>query len=162
MIEMQVDGIAFDASTMSPIVMLTDTEGRRALPIWISQDQAKAIKSAMGGQSSPRPLTHDLMVNILEGWKIALTRVVIHALQDSTYYAQLQLRWDDKVQNVDARPSDAIVLALRLEAPIWVMEEVISDASIPVDQDEDERERREFRQFLSNLRPDDFAKFGHP
>lgn len=161
MIEMQVDGIAFDAATMSPIVMLTDTEGRRALPIWISQDQAKAIKLAMNQQTSPRPLTHDLMVNILEGWEIAITRVIIHALQDNTYYAQLQLQFGDKTQEIDARPSDAIVLALRLSAPIWVMEEVISDASIPVDQDEDERERREFRQFLSNLSPDDFAKFGN-
>lgn len=161
MIEMQVDGIAFDAATMSPIVMLTDTEGRRALPIWISQDQAKAIKLAMNQQTSPRPLTHDLMVNILEGWEIAITRVIIHALQDNTYYAQLQLKLGEKTQEIDARPSDAIVLALRLSAPIWVMEEVVSDASIPVDQDEDERERREFRQFLSNLSPDDFAKFGN-
>ncbi|NJN30982.1 MAG: bifunctional nuclease family protein [Synechococcales cyanobacterium RM1_1_8] len=161
MIEMQVDGIAFDAATMSPIVMLTDSDGRRALPIWITQEQAKAIKLAINQQMAPRPLTHDLMVNILEGWEMELDRVVIHSLKDNTYYAQLRLKQGDQTRDVDARPSDAIVLALRLDAPVWVMEEVISNASIPVDQDEDERERREFRQFLSNLSPDDFAKFGN-
>jgi uncharacterized protein len=145
MIEMQVDGIAFDAATMSPIVMLTDSEGRRALPIWVSQEQAKAIKLAINQQSAPRPLTHDLMVNIIESWDLELERVT----------------QGEEVREVDARPSDAIVLALRLDAPVWVMEEVISDASIPVNQDEDERERQEFRQFLSNLSPDDFAKFGN-
>ncbi len=161
MIEMQVDGIAFDAATMSPIVMLTDSDGRRALPIWISQDQAKAIKLAINEQVSPRPLTHDLMVNIVESWDMDLEKVIIHSLQDNTYYAQLCLKQGEQAREVDARPSDAIVLALRLEAPVWVMEEVISDASIPVNQDEDERERQEFKQFLSNLSPDDFAKFGN-
>lgn len=161
MIEMQVDGIAFDAATMSPIVMLTDSEGRRALPIWISQEQAKAIKLALNQQSAPRPLTHDLMVNIIESWELELERVIIHSLQDNTYYAQLKIKQGQEVREVDARPSDAIVLALRLDAPVWVMEEVISDASIPVNQDEDERERQEFRRFLSNLSPDDFAKFGN-
>ena len=91
MIEMQVDGIAFDAATMSPIVMLTDSDGRRALPIWISQDQAKAIKLAINEQESPRPLTHDLMVNIVESWDMDLEKVIIHSLQDNTYYAQLCL-----------------------------------------------------------------------
>ncbi len=159
MIEMNVDGIAFDAATMSPIVMLIDTEGRRALPIWISQEQAKAIKLAIEQQSSPRPLTHDLMVNILEQWELELYRVVIHSLQDNTYYATLQTRRGELTKDIDARPSDAIVLALRLSAPIWVVEEVVADASIPADRDADEEERRAFRQFLDNLNPGDFAQF---
>lgn len=159
MIEMTVDGIAFDAATMSPIVMLLDTEGRRALPIWISQEQAKAIKMAMEQQTSPRPLTHDLMVSIVSHWELELNRVVIHSLQDNTYYATLQTGKGETSKDIDARPSDAIVLALRLDAPIWVMEEVVADASIPADRDADEEERRAFRQFLDNLNPGDFAQF---
>ncbi len=159
MIEMKVDGIAFDAATMSPIVMLIDTEGRRALPIWISQEQAKAIKLAIEQQTSVRPLTHDLMVKILEEWELVVERIVIHSLQDNTYFAVLQVQKDKAKKDIDARPSDAIVLALRTNAPIWVMEEVIADASIPADRDADEEERRAFRQFLDTISPGDFAQF---
>jgi uncharacterized protein len=159
MIEMKVDGIALDAGTMTPIVLLRDTEERRALPIWISQEQAKAIKAILDNQISPRPLTHDLLANILEQWEMRLERVLIHSLQDNTYYALLQLRKGDETREIDARPSDAIAVALRLDAPIWVMEEVVADASYPVDRDADEEERMAFRQFVSCIKPEDFAKF---
>lgn len=158
MIEMKVAGIALDAATRSPIVLLRDASERRALPIYIGQDQARAIINALENQVPPRPLTHDLMVNLLEEWDMTLERVIIHSLQDSTFYAVLTVRQGEVKKEIDARPSDAIAIALRTDSPIWVMEEVIADASIPVDRDADEAERQAFREFLSNLRPEDFTQ----
>ncbi len=160
MIEMRVAGIAVDTVTRSPIVLLKDVLDRRALPIYIGQDQAKAIISALERQTPPRPLTHDLMVNFLEEWSITLDRVIIHSLQDNTFYASLCVSQGETKKEIDARPSDAISIALRTGSPIWVMEEVIADASIPVDQDKDEEERRAFREFVSNIRPEDFLHRG--
>lgn len=160
MIEMKVAGIALDAATRHPIVLLRDGSERRALPIYIGQDQARAIHSALENQPPPRPLTHDLMVNFLEEWQMSLDRVIIHSLQDNTFYAVLTIRQGDVKKEIDARPSDAIAIALRTNTPIWVMEEVLADASIPVDRDADEAERRAFRDFISNLRPEDFAQRG--
>ncbi|MBK4729796.1 bifunctional nuclease family protein [Oxynema sp. CENA135] len=160
MIEMKVAGIALDAATRSPIVLLRDAADRRALPIYIGQDQAKSIISALENHTPPRPLTHDLMVNILEEWGLELDRVIIHSLQDNTFYAVLKLRRGEEKKDIDARPSDAISLALRTNSPIWVMEEVVADASIPVDRDADEAERQAFRDFIANLRPEDFSERG--
>jgi uncharacterized protein len=161
MIEMKVAGIALDAATRSPIVLLRDAADRRQLPIYIGQDQARAIIGALENQTPPRPLTHDLMVNIMEDWDMVLERVVIHSLQDNTFYAILTIRQGEAKKEVDARPSDAIAIALRTKSPIWVMEEVVADASIPVDRDADEAERQAFRDFLANLRPEDFTHRGH-
>lgn len=160
MIEMKVAGIALDAATRSPIVLLRDTEDRRALPIYIGQDQARSIISALESQKPPRPLTHDLMVNLLEEWQLTLDRVIIHSLQDNTFYAVLTVMHGEVKKEMDARPSDAIALALRTNCPIWVMEEVVADASIPVDREADEAERQAFRDFVSNVRPEDFLKRG--
>lgn len=157
MIEMKVAGIAVDASTRSPIVLLRDATDRRQLPIFIGQDQAKAIMMTLENQAPPRPLTHDLLVNILEAWDMTLERVVIHSLQDNTYFAILTLKNGEIRKEIDSRPSDAIALALRTRSPIWVMEEVVAEASMPVDRDADEAERQAFRDFLSNLRPEDFT-----
>ncbi|NER78001.1 MAG: bifunctional nuclease family protein [Leptolyngbya sp. SIO1D8] len=160
MIEMKVAGIALDAISRNPVVLLRDTEDRRALPIYIGQDQAKSIIQALENQQSPRPLTHDLFVNLLGDWDMALERIVIHALKDNTFYALLTLKLGETRKELDARPSDAIAIALRTDAPIWVMEEVIADASIPVDRDADEAEKQAFREFISNLSPSDFTQRG--
>lgn len=160
MIEMRIAGIALDAVTRSPIVLLKDASDRRALPIFIGQDQAKAIISALERQTPPRPLTHDLIVNMLEAWGMTLDRVIIHSLQDNTFYAIMMVRQGEVKKEIDARPSDAIAVAVRTNAPIWVMEEVIADASIPVDRDADEAERRAFRDFISRLRPEDLIQRG--
>jgi len=156
MIEMKVAGIALDAVNRSPIVLLKDGTDRRALPIYINQDQAKAIIGALENQRPPRPLTHDLIVNLLEAWEMTLERIVIHSIQDGTFYAILTVRQGEVKKEIDARPSDAIAISLRTNSPIWVMEEVVADASIPVDRDADEAEQRAFREFLANLRPEDF------
>ena len=158
MIEMKVAGIAVDAITRSPIVLLKDGTERRALPIYIGQDQAKSIIAALENQPPPRPLTHDLLVNMLEVWEMSVERIIIHSLQDNTFYAIVTVRKGEVKKDIDARPSDAIAVALRTRSPIWVMEEVIADASIPVDRDADEAEQRAFREFLENVRPEDLIQ----
>lgn len=163
MIEMKVAGIALDAASHSPLILLRDTTDRRQLPIYISREQASSIITVLENQPPPRPLTHDLFVNLLEAWDMTLERVVIHSLRDNTFYALLTLVQGDTRQELDARPSDAIAIALRLDAPIWVMEEVIAEASMPVDRDADEAEKEAFHSFLSNLSPTDFIqRGGHP
>ena len=157
MIEMKVAGIALDAITRSPIVLLKDATDRRALPIYIGQEQARAIMAAQENQKAPRPLTHDLIVNILQGWDMVLEKVIIHSLQKETFYASLILKQGDTHKEIDARPSDAIAIALRTNSPIWVMEEVVADASIPVDRDADAAEKEAFHAFLSDISPADFA-----
>ncbi len=160
MIEMKVAGIALDAVSRSPVILLRDTSDRRQLPIYISREQAGSIITALENQPAPRPLTHDLFVNLLEDWGFTLERVVIHALRDNTFYALLTLVQGETRRELDARPSDAIAIALRLDAPIWVMEEVIMEASMPVDRDADEAEKEAFHDFLSNLSPADFIGRG--
>jgi uncharacterized protein len=160
MIEMKVAAIALDAAQRVPIVLLKDATERRALPIWIGQTEARSILSALEHQKPPRPMTHDLMASLFEQWDFQLERVVIHSLQDSTYYAILQIQQGEVRKELDARPSDAIALALRLDCPIWVMEEVVAEASRPIDPDADEEERQAFRAFVANLSPDDFVEHG--
>jgi bifunctional DNase/RNase len=102
------------------------------------------------------------MVNMLEAWNMTLDKVIIHTLQKDTFYAALILQQGEVKKEIDARPSDAIAIALRTNTPIWVMEEVVADASIPVDRDADEAEQQAFREFISNLRPEDLIKrFGN-
>jgi bifunctional DNase/RNase len=158
MIEMKVAGIAIDAVSRNPIVLLRDVSDRRALPIWIGEAEAKAIVTALDPKPLARPMTHDLLSNILDNMGATLERIVIHSLKNSTFYALLTVKQGETKREIDARPSDAIALALRAQCPIWVMEEVISEASIPVDQDADEAERRAFREFLADINPDDFTR----
>ena len=158
MIEMKVAGIAVDANTHSPIVLLKDSSERRALPIFIGPDQARAIHSALENQKTPRPLTHDLIAQIFDIWEMNLDKIIIHALQNNTFYAVLCLSQGEVKKDIDCRPSDAISIALRTNSPIWVLEEVVADASIPVDRDADEAEREAFREFVADISPDELIK----
>ena len=162
MIEMNVAGIALDAITRSPIVLLKDASERRALPIYIGQDQARAIMNVIENKQPSRPLTHDLLANVLEVWGLIVEKVIIHALEDSTFYAILCTRQGKETRELDCRPSDAISVALRTESPIWVMEEVISEASIPVDRNADEEDRQAFRDFVDKLSPEELIKHANP
>jgi uncharacterized protein len=160
MIEMRVSAVMLDAASRNPIVLLKDSSERRALPIYIGQDQANAIVSAIDKKKAPRPLTHDLITNLLEVWGMELDKIIVHALQDNTFYAVLCLRQGTITKELDCRPSDAIAIALRTNSPIWVMEEVVADASIPVNREADEEERQAFRDFVSKLRPEDLIQRG--
>ena len=160
MIEMKIAGIALDAASRSPIVLLKDSSERRAIPIFIGQDQAKAIMAAIENHHPPRPLTHDLIANIFDAWELDLEKIIIHALRNDTFYAVLCMKSGKITKEIDCRPSDAIAIALRTNSPIWVMEEVICDASIPVDTDADDAEREAFKEFVSDLSPEDLIKKG--
>jgi len=155
---MKVAAIALDAVSRSPIVLLKDATERRALPIYIGQDQARSIIAALEQQPTPRPLTHDLMLNIFHVWNVKLDRVVINALEDNTFYALLCTKMGKKEKNIDCRPSDAIAIAVREGCPIWVMEEVVLDASIPVDREADEQEMEAFREFVAELSPEELIR----
>jgi len=160
MIEMKVAGIAIDGGTRNPVILLRDSSQRRQLPIFVSPEQSRAIRSVLEGERSSRPMTHDLIVNVMSAWGMTLKRVVIHALRDNTFYAVMTVGNGKEKKEIDARPSDAISVALRVNAPIWVMEEVILDAAMPVDREADAAEKEAFHAFVSDISPADFAERG--
>ncbi|MEL6495345.1 MAG: bifunctional nuclease family protein [Cyanobacteria bacterium J06623_7] len=160
MIEMKVAGIVLNAASRSPMILLKDTSERRALPIFIGQDQADSIIKALEGHRPSRPLTHDLIANLLYDCNIKLERIIIHALTEDIFYAVLCVNINGSKKEIDCRPSDAVAIAVRTESPIWVLEEVIADASISVDRDADDAEREAFREFVSDLSPDKLIKKG--
>ncbi len=164
MVEMSVAGIALDAASRSPIVLLRDPSGRRQVPIWIDQAQAQNILAGVAEAPPPRPLSHDLMVSLLQAAELDLERVIIHAIEDNTFRAVLKLsrqgdaEGGEPLLEVDARPSDAIALAVRTGSPIWMLEEVVADASIPVDAEADAEDSNEFRRFLDSVSPAELVR----
>ena len=177
MVEMRVAGIALDAASRSPIVLLRDPSGRRQVPIWIDQAQAQNILAGLRDEAPSRPLSHDLMVSLLEAGGLRLDRVIIHTIEASTFRAVLKLSQaagDGAAEEaakaaarleLDARPSDAIALALRTGSSIWMLEEVVADASIPVDAEADAEDQDNFRRFLDSTSPAELVrhlKQSHP
>jgi bifunctional DNase/RNase len=162
MVEMQVAGIALDAASRSPIVLLRDPSGRRQVPIWIDQAQAQNILAGINRERAPRPLTHDLMTQILQLADLRLERVIVHAIEDNTFRAVLKLiNASGESTDLDARPSDAIALALRTGSGIWMLEEVVADASIPVDAEADAEDQEDFRRFLDRTSPAELIRNLH-
>lgn len=162
MIEMFVMGIALDTRTGTPIVVLNDAENRRALPIWIGTAEASAIIRQLENIKSARPMTHDLMFNMLTQLGYRVTRIEINDLNSDTYYASIYLEdQSNKEIIIDSRPSDAIALALRAEANIFATANVVADGTISTDQARDEAEAEAFREFIRDLKPSDFKyRFG--
>jgi bifunctional DNase/RNase len=158
MVEMRVAGIALDAASRSPIVLLRDPSGRRQVPIWIDQAQAQNILAGLSDDIPPRPLSHDLMASLLEIGGLTLERVIIHAIEDNTFRAVLKLSGAGGGSELDARPSDAIALALRTGSGIWMLEEVVADASIPVDAEADAEDAADFRRFLDAVSPAELVR----
>jgi bifunctional DNase/RNase len=160
MVEMSVAGIALDASTRSPIVLLRDPSGRRQVPIWIDHAQAQNIQAGLSPQQPPRPLSHDLMAAMLKAAGLHLERVIIHTIEDATFRASLKLRSETSSEPIelDARPSDAIALALRTGTSIWMLEEVVADASIPVNAMADAVDQADFRRFLETISPAEMVR----
>lgn len=164
MIEMHVAGIALDGRTGSPIVILNDESKRRALPIWIGVFEATAINRALENYKPERPLTHDLLLNSIENLGYNVKHIEINELASSTYFATIVLQLidpeskEETVKPIDARPSDAIALALRAKAPIFVSPQVIVDGTIPADLEQDEQEAEEFKKFIDGLKASDFNR----
>ena len=159
MLQMVVKGLTLDPLTNMPIVILKDTEGNRALPIWIGANEANAIAMEMERITTPRPMTHDLIRNILEGLKAKVSRIVVNDLRDNTFYAVIFLDVNGTEVAIDSRPSDAIAVALRVKAPILVAEKVIREAkSIDLTEDRPAEDTQSVRDWIENLKPEDFGR----
>ena len=156
MIEMNLVGVRVELPTNQPIVLLKEKEGERFLPIWIGAMEATAIAFALQGIVTARPMTHDLMKNLLEETGIRVDRIVITELRDGTFYAVIQMQANGSTYEVSSRPSDAIALAVRVNVPIFANEEVLTEASIVI-RDDEEQEVEKFREFLDQVTPEDFA-----
>ncbi|HEV7524119.1 MAG TPA: bifunctional nuclease family protein, partial [Acidimicrobiia bacterium] len=134
--------------------------GTRFLPIFIGSPEATAIVYALQGMETPRPMTHDLFKTVLEGMAVKLDRVEITALHDGTFYAEIEFDRDGTKSRISSRPSDAIALAVRFgaEVPIYADEAVLDEAGVLFEADEEEHEVEQFREFLDNITPEDFAQ----
>ena len=159
MVEMKVKGVAIDATkNNTPVVILTDLEEKRMLPIWVGLYEANAILMELENIPVPRPMTHDLIKNVFETLGAKVTRVGVTKLQEGTFFAQISLETKDAKYEVDARPSDAVALALRVKAPIFVSENVVMEATIP-DEAKINKEHDDLKKWLENLKPSDFGKY---
>jgi uncharacterized protein len=163
-LEMKVRGLALDPLSNMPIIILKDEEDKRSLPIWVGIFEANAIALELEKIATPRPMTHDLIKNILETVQAQVTKVVVTDLKENTFYAVLHLQIGETEYTVDARPSDAIALALRVAAPIYVDEDVVRKAKTlevatkeaePAKTDDPDR----VKEWLGSIKPEDFEKF---
>ena len=157
MIELSLVGVRVELPSNQPIVLLKETNGERYLPIWIGAVEATAIAFALQGIETPRPMTHDLMRDILQQTETEVDRIVINDLVDQTFFATIRMSTDGKTTEVSSRPSDAIALAVRINAPLFAAEEVLEQAGIEL-KDEEETEVEKFREFLDQVSPEDFAQ----
>jgi bifunctional DNase/RNase len=162
-VEMKVRGLALDAVSNMPIIILRDEDEKRSLPIWVGIFEANAIALELEKITTPRPMTHDLIKNILEAIHARVTRVVVTDLRDNTFFAVLHLQMGGSEYPVDSRPSDAIALALRVGAPIFVEEEVVRKAKTLEPAKEAEAVKADdpekLREWLENIKPEDFGRF---
>jgi bifunctional DNase/RNase len=157
-IEMTIKGLMVDPVTNLPIVILRDKDGQKVLPIWVGIFEANAIALQIENISTPRPMTHDLLRNVLHDLKAAVQKIVVCDLQDNTFYALIYLAWQGETLAIDARPSDAIALALRTRAPIFVDESVIDNAK-SFDATPDRADADRLHKWLESLDPDDLGKY---
>lgn len=157
--EMVIYGVSFDLVGKQPIVLLKTAEGNKFLPIWIGHPEAAAILMKLQGATTPRPMTHDLVTDILAQLQAQVIRITVTELRENTFYAQITVQQDGSEIDVDSRPSDAIALAIRVDAPIYAADEVIEESAIEFEGDEIDQEEMvdEFRRFLDNVTPDEFA-----
>ena len=169
MIEVVVARLGLDASTQSYVVVLQEKDGSRLLPIWIGQPEAESIVMQIHNVKRARPFTHDLCRSLILGLGASLRRVQITRVEKNTYYAELHINRGDNVVQIDARPSDSIAIALRLSAPIFASETLLSSIEVEDSTDESgaqaaatdasELSADQLKEYLENLRPEDFGKF---
>jgi len=167
MLEVRLTAVRVDLPTNTPVVLLQEIGGERSLPIFIGPPEATAIAYAIQHVNVPRPMTHDLMKDLIEAVGIEVTRVVVTELRDATYYAVIHLQHGGRQMELSSRPSDAIALAARTGAPLFVEEALMEEAGVVLEEElevaaeaeEEEAEELvdEFREFLDHLRPEDFS-----
>ncbi len=158
MIEMNLAGVRIELPTNQPIVLLREAEGERFLPIWIGQPEAAAIALALQGVVTPRPMTHDLLKNILEEMSVTVNSIVITELREGTFYAVINMQRNGSSYEISSRPSDALALAVRLGCKILANEDVLTEASILIPTEDADEEVEKFREFLENVNPEDFQQ----
>ncbi len=159
---MVVSGLTVDPLTNSPIVILKETNGERTLPIWIGLLEATAIASELEGIRFSRPMTHDLLKSIMDMIDVEVNKVEVCDLKNNTYYALIHMTHGDKEISIDARPSDALALSLRMKAPIFVAEEVISKSKqidLAVEAEDTSDQGKKWQDILEKLNPEDFGKY---
>jgi uncharacterized protein len=154
-IELELVGVRVELPHNQPIVLLKERSGDRFLPIWIGAVEATSIAFALQGVVTQRPMTHDLMKDLLTGLSVSVDRIVVTALREGTFYAEIQMRRDGENVVVSSRPSDAIALAVRATVPIFADETVLAEAGIEI-EDDDEAEVEQFKEFLDSVSPEDF------
>jgi uncharacterized protein len=160
--EMLIYGVSFDLVGKQPIVLLKTADGNKFLPIWIGHPEAAAILMKLQSQAPPRPMTHDLLSDMLEQLGAQVIRITVTELRENTFYAQITVQQDGTEIEVDSRPSDAIALAIRAEAPIFAADRVIEESAIEfegedVDEEKLEAEVAKFKHFLDEVTPEDFV-----
>jgi bifunctional DNase/RNase len=157
-IEMKIKGLVVDPISKMPIVVLEDLNSEKILPIWIGVFEANAIALKIENISTPRPMTHDLVKNFLEKLDISVEKIVVNDVRDNTFYAMIHCRYKDQTITIDSRPSDAIALSLRVDAPIYVEDEVVKKAhSLKFDENLEDSEK--LKKWLENLKPENFGKY---
>jgi hypothetical protein len=155
LIELELVGVRVELPHNQPIVLLKEQTGFRFLPIWIGAPEATSIAFALQGVAMPRPLTHDLLRNVLADLSVDVERIVVTELREGTFYAEIELVQGGRTVKVSSRPSDAIALAVRASVPIFAEEAVLAEAGIEI-EDEDEQEVERFKQFIDSVSPEDF------
>jgi uncharacterized protein len=157
--EMVIYGVSFDLVGKQPIVLLKTSDGNRFLPIWIGHSEAAAILMKLQGASTPRPMTHDLLADMLEQLDAEVVRITVTELRENTFYASITVQQNGSEIEIDSRPSDAIAIAVRSDAPIFAAERVIEESAIEFEREEVNEEEivDEFRRFLDDVSPDQFA-----
>ena len=156
--EMVIYGVSFDMVGKQPIVLLKTRDGNKFLPIWIGHPEAAAILMKLQGANTPRPMTHDLMNEMLDQLEISCTKVSVTELKENTFYASITLAIDGREVEIDSRPSDALALAVRTSAPIFAHEDVIAESAIEFEHEVEDQEQvvEKFKDFLDNVTPEDF------
>jgi len=160
MVEMKVDGLTLDPLTNMPIIILKDLDGNRALPIWVGFFEANAIALEIEKIATPRPMTHDLMRNLITDMKAEIKHILVSELKDNTFYAVISMMSGGSTLKIDSRPSDAIALALRAKAPIYVNETVIEAAKsldLPDASKVNTEDKDQWKKWLDNIKPQDFG-----
>ena len=157
-VEMQINGLMIDPVTNMPIVILKDKTGKKILPIWVGVFEANAIVLQIENVATPRPMTHDLITNMLNQFDAGVERVVVSELRDNTFYAMIYLERNGETMAIDARPSDAIAVALRTKAPIFVEEVVVEDAR-NLDLFKNVSDSEKLEKWLQGLSPDELGKY---
>lgn len=155
---MKIRGLMVDPSTNAPIVILKDVQGDTVLPIWVGLYEANAIALEVEKATTPRPMTHDLLKNLVQGLNATVQRVVVTELKNDTFYAVLWLEQDGESVTIDCRPSDALALALRADCPIFVDEDVLRVAKV-ISNPTDQATQEELRRWLENLNDEDLGRY---